>query len=114
VRHPCAERPRWIPNPTGPIKRVKMHDDDRVEKSSSAGRGIMAETEDLEWRVTDAQVPYPEALVEMEARVEAIRRGLAGEMVWLLEHPPLYTRGTSAKPEDLLDARFPVFDPGRG
>jgi lipoyl(octanoyl) transferase len=74
----------------------------------------MAETDDIEWRVSDAQVPYPEALAEMEARVEAIRHGRAREMVWLLEHPPLYTRGTSAKPEDLLDARFPVFDAGRG
>lgn len=74
----------------------------------------MAETDDIEWRVSDARVPYPEALAEMEARVEAIRHGRAREMVWLLEHPPLYTRGTSAKPEDLLDARFPVFDAGRG
>ncbi len=70
---------------------------------------------DLEWRVSDRPVPYPEALAEMEARVAAIRAGTAPELVWLLEHPPLYTAGTSARAEDLLEAaRFPVFEAGRG
>ena len=70
---------------------------------------------DLEWRISDQPVPYPEALAEMEARVAAIRAGAAPELVWLLEHPPLYTAGTSARPEDLLEgARFPVFEAGRG
>ena len=50
----------------------------------------------------------------MQERARAIREGLADEMVWLLEHPPLYTAGTSARPQDLLDARFPVFEAGRG
>ena len=69
----------------------------------------------MEWRVSEGLVPYPEALAEMEARVEAIRAGRAEELVWLLEHPPLYTAGTSAKPGDLLDpGRFPVFPAGRG
>ena len=72
-------------------------------------------TSDLEWRISDRPVPYPEALAEMEARVAAIRAGTAPELVWLLEHPPLYTAGTSARPEDLLEAaRFPVFEAGRG
>ena len=72
-------------------------------------------TSDLEWRISDQPVPYPEALAEMEARVAAIRAGTAPELVWLLEHPPLYTAGTSARPEDLLEAaRFPVFEAGRG
>ena len=72
-------------------------------------------TADLEWRISDRPVPYPEALAEMEARVAAIRAGTAPELVWLLEHPPLYTAGTSARPEDLLEgARFPVFEAGRG
>ena len=68
----------------------------------------------VEWAVSDALVPYPQALAEMEARAAAIARGEASELVWLLEHPPLYTAGTSAKPGDLLDARFPVFETGRG
>jgi lipoyl(octanoyl) transferase len=60
-------------------------------------------------------VAYPEAIAFMEARVEAIRAGTAAEAVWLLEHPPLYTAGTSALPGELLDARrFPVFETGRG
>ncbi len=70
---------------------------------------------DLAWLVSDRPVPYPEALARMEARVEAIHDGAAPETVWLLEHPPLYTAGTSAKPGDLLTAdRFPVYPTGRG
>jgi lipoyl(octanoyl) transferase len=68
----------------------------------------------LEWRQEDRPVPYPEALARMEARAEAIRAGTAPELVWLLEHPPLYTAGTSANPAELLDPRFPVFATGRG
>ncbi len=69
---------------------------------------------DVEWRIADTLVPYPEALAVMEARAAAIAAGEAPEMVWLLEHPPLYTSGTSAVPTDLLDQRFPVFAAGRG
>ncbi|AIB16305.1 lipoate--protein ligase (plasmid) [Azospirillum argentinense] len=69
----------------------------------------------VEWRISDTPVPYPDALAEMEARVEAIRAGTAPELVWLLEHPPLYTAGTSAREEDLLEpGRFPVYQAGRG
>ncbi len=69
----------------------------------------------VEWRISDAPVPYEEALAFMEARVEAILAGTADECVWLLEHPPLYTAGTSAKPEDLLQPdRFPVYEARRG
>ncbi len=69
----------------------------------------------IEWRVADAVVPYPAAVAEMEARVAAIRAGEAPELVWLLEHPPLYTAGTSARDEDLLaPGRFPVYRTGRG
>src|SRR5688500_6100398 len=67
-----------------------------------------------EWAVADRPVPYPEALAAMEARVAGIREGRAGELVWLLEHPPTYTAGTSATPEGLVEARFPVFRAGRG
>lgn len=67
------------------------------------------------WEVTDGLVPYPEALVRMDAEVAAIARSEAPERVWLLEHPPLYTAGTSARPEDLVAPdRFPVFKAGRG
>ena len=69
----------------------------------------------VEWRVGGGPVPYPDALAAMESRVEAISAGAAPELVWLLEHPALYTAGTSARPEDLLEAgRLPVFETGRG
>jgi lipoyl(octanoyl) transferase len=66
------------------------------------------------WRVAAAPVPYEKALAAMDARAAAITAGTAGDLVWLLEHPPLYTAGTSARAEDLLDRRFPVFETGRG
>jgi lipoyl(octanoyl) transferase len=68
----------------------------------------------VEWQVSGAPVPYPEAVAAMEARVAAIAAHDAPELVWLLEHPPLYTSGTSGKVADLLEARFPVFATGRG
>ena len=69
----------------------------------------------LEWRVEDGPLPYPAALAAMEARVGAIRAGAAPEQVWLVEHPPLYTAGTSARAEDLADpGRFPTYAAGRG
>ena len=72
-------------------------------------------TETPEWRISDLPVPYGEAVAEMEARVAAIAEGRARELVWLLEHPPLYTAGTSADARDLIDPkRFPVFKTGRG
>ena len=76
----------------------------------------MSETAvDIEWRVSDAPVPYPEAVAAMEERVAAIRAGRAPELVWLLEHPPLYTAGTSAKAPDLVDpGLLPVYRSGRG
>lgn len=67
-----------------------------------------------EWLKTNDLVSYPDALARMEERVAAVHAGQADELVWLLEHPPLYTAGTSAKPGDLLDARFPVYETGRG
>jgi lipoyl(octanoyl) transferase len=67
-----------------------------------------------EWRIRPGLLPYPEAVSFMEERAEAIAAGRADEMAWLVEHPPIYTAGTSAKEEDLLDARFPVFKTGRG
>ena len=68
----------------------------------------------VEWRIFDAPLDYETALAMMDARVAAIAAGEAQEAVWLLEHPPLYTSGTSARPEDLLNPRFPVYPAGRG
>src|SRR5712672_1583199 len=68
----------------------------------------------VEWRITDAPVSYLEAVAAMEARVAAIAAHQAPELVWLLQHPPLYTSGTSGKDADLLDPRFPLFATGRG
>ena len=68
----------------------------------------------VEWLITPGFTSYAEALKTMEERAEAIARGDASELVWLIEHPPLYTAGTSAKAQDLLDSRFPVHEAGRG
>ena len=76
---------------------------------------IGAATNEIEWRVGAAPVPYDEAIAAMEARVATIRDARAPDLVWLLEHPPLYTAGTSARPEDLLEpGRLPVYKSGRG
>jgi len=69
----------------------------------------------VDWAVSSGLVAYPDAAAAMDARVAAISEGRAGELAWLIEHPPLYTAGTSARPEDLLSAdRFPVFRSPRG
>ena len=67
-----------------------------------------------EWVIAEGLTPYPDALAAMESHAAAIRAGTAGERVWLVEHPPTYTAGTSAKPEELLETRFPAFAAGRG
>ena len=67
------------------------------------------------WAVSQGLVPYPEAVAAMEARAAAVAAGEAQELVWLLEHPPIYTAGVTAKPDHLVDpGRFPVFETGRG
>jgi lipoyl(octanoyl) transferase len=68
----------------------------------------------IEWKTSDQAVAYPGAVALMEARAAAIADGSAGELVWLLEHPPIYTAGTSSNEADLLEARFPVYHTGRG
>ena len=78
-------------------------------------RNVSALQPAVGWLVAPHPVPYPDALAFMEARAKAIAEGTAGELVWLLEHPPLYTAGTSAKPADLVAPdRFPVYEAGRG
>ena len=79
------------------------------------GFEMVAGMGEIEWRISDRPVAYATAVDEMEARVAAIRAGTAPELVWLVEHPPLYTAGTSARAEDLLDPhRLPVYRTGRG
>ena len=69
----------------------------------------------IEWRVSEGLTPYPAALAEMEERAATVREGSAPELVWLLEHPPLFTAGTSADPAELFNPMgFPVFEAGRG
>jgi lipoyl(octanoyl) transferase len=78
-------------------------------------RNLSGLTPAVGWLVASEPVPYPEALAFMEARAKAIAEGTAGELIWLIEHPPLYTAGTSAEAKDLLaPARFPVHKTGRG
>src|SRR5712671_4335781 len=81
---------------------------DLTPLSQPAGGGA------VEWRISDVPVPYLEAIAAMEARVADIAARRAPELVWLLQHPPLYTSGTSGKDADLLDPRFPLFATGRG
>jgi lipoyl(octanoyl) transferase len=87
-----------------------VNDRQNLDLTSFAG----ARSGPVEWRISDAPVPYPEAVAAMETRVAAIADGGAPELVWLLEHPPLYTSGTSGKDADLLSPRFPLFTSGRG
>ncbi len=84
---------------------------DEIALASPAGAPA---TGAVVWRIETAPVAYHEALAFMEARAAAIAAGEADELVWLIEHPALYTAGTSARPEHLVDARFPVFAAGRG
>lgn len=81
---------------------------------SCSAPGTLGGYGEPEWRVDIAPVDYAQALADMEARTAAIAAGQAGERLWLLEHPPLYTAGTSADPAEMLDARFPVYVAGRG
>ena len=76
--------------------------------------GLPGPAEAAEWRVSDDPVGYRDAVVLMDSRAAAIAAGREPELVWLLEHPPLYTAGTSAKPAQVLDAHFPIFESGRG
>jgi lipoyl(octanoyl) transferase len=87
----------------------------RADGLLAAPRSLSAQSRRVEWAISDGLVPYPEAVARMESRAAAIAAGEAPEQVWLLEHPPLYTAGTSARGADLLaPERFPVFRSGRG
>ena len=89
----------------------KITMDDAENPSGSTTNGL----QDIEWRISDSPVDYPDAIEFMEQRAADIYAGTAPETVWLLEHPPLYTAGTSAADDELLDhTRFPVYKTGRG
>jgi lipoyl(octanoyl) transferase len=77
-------------------------------------RPMSSENDRIEWRVEPAPVPYDQAVAVMESRAAAVANGEAPELIWLLEHPEVYTGGTSADPAELLDPRFPVVNTGRG
>lgn len=74
----------------------------------------MNDQSQIEWRVSELQIDYPQSLKDQEARNAAIQQGEQPELIWLLEHPPLYTAGTSSDPSELLSHQFPVFETGRG
>lgn len=74
----------------------------------------MSIADDIDWEISNGLTPYPDAVARMEALQVAIREEGAHELIWLLEHPPLYTGGTSADPTELLSQQFPVYDTGRG
>ena len=82
--------------------------------SAEAATGVEATIPPISWLIAENRVTVPEALAAMEGRVAGIRAGEAGEAVWLVEHPPSYTAGTSARAEGLLDGRFPTYEAGRG
>jgi lipoyl(octanoyl) transferase len=85
-----------------------------IRDELTVGLPAPADAAPVEWLISDRPVPYTEALAIMNARAAAIAAGSAPELAWLIEHPPLYTAGTSANRADVIDARFPVFDAGRG
>jgi lipoyl(octanoyl) transferase len=96
-------------------KAAEIQEDKPLSESHSETLVEAPSAAPVEWRISDALTPYPEAVAAMEARVGAIARGEAPELIWLVEHPPLYTAGTSARAGDLLEpGRFPVFETGRG
>jgi lipoyl(octanoyl) transferase len=83
----------------------------REERVGMLPLGVMPP---VAWRVSSGLIPYESAVATMDERVAQIAAGAAPELVWLIEHPPLYTAGTSARPEQLIEARHPVFATGRG
>jgi lipoyl(octanoyl) transferase len=85
-----------------------------VRDDLTVGMPAPAGSAGVEWRVSDRLVSYEDAVTFMDARAAAIAAGREPELVWLIEHPPLYTAGTSANRADVIDARFPVFESGRG
>lgn len=98
-----------------PLSLVLARDVNAESPPTSVVPAVVGGEAGVEWLRSETLVPYPAAVAFMERRVAAIRAGVARESVWCLEHPPLYTAGTSARPEELLDARgLPVYPTGRG
>ncbi len=101
---PAAAAPSALPDPAPAASMA----------APLAAAGAPPPAAPLEWHVAEGLTDYPAALEGMRARIAAIRAGEAAERVWLVEHPPTYTAGTSSTPEGLVDPRFPVFQAGRG
>jgi len=97
-------------------RSIGRHGQQRVNVRDSLSPQLLPPvgTPPVEWVVSEGLTPYPDAVAEMDRLAAAIADGAAAERIWLVEHPPLYTSGTSAKAGDLLDRRFPVFESGRG
>ena len=93
------------------VMEALTNPDDNCKTSNKPAR---IDARPVQWIISAEPVPYPVALDAMRTRAAAIAAGEAEEAIWLLEHPPLYTAGTSAVAEDLLSDRFPVYDAGRG
>jgi len=85
-----------------------------IRYDGAGGIAVTHPADDIEWRIASEPVAYEAAVAVMEARAAAVAAGTARELIWLLEHPPVYTGGTSADPAELLDPRFPVVGTGRG
>jgi lipoyl(octanoyl) transferase len=85
-----------------------------MRRNGAGGVAVTQPADDIEWRIAAEPVAYEAAVAEMETRAGDVASGTARELVWLLEHPPVYTGGTSADPAELLDPRFPVVKTGRG
>ena len=96
------------------MMNVTAHPREMLDLTPLARSASSGANSPVEWRLADQPVPYPVALAEMDARAAAIADGHAPELVWLLEHPSLYTSGTSGKDDDLRDPLFPLFETGRG
>ncbi|SNZ08316.1 lipoyl(octanoyl) transferase [Cohaesibacter gelatinilyticus] len=107
---------RVLPHLVNEVLTKELQSTMTTDRSTIAGHSMLSNhNEPVEWRITDSLVPYPEAQSFMEERIKQIANGTAPECVWLLEHPPLYTAGTSANPADLIAPdRFDVFETGRG
>lgn len=107
---------RVLPHLVNEVLTKELQSTMTTDRSTIAGHSMLSNhNEPVEWRITDSLVPYPEAQSFMEERIKKIANGTAPECVWLLEHPPLYTAGTSANPADLIAPdRFDVFETGRG
>jgi lipoyl(octanoyl) transferase len=113
--NPCISLPRLRPADCMGCREMSKLGKARIMTNRDDLRPKMKTSDRVIWEIADALVPYPQAMAAMDRHVDLIGKGEEPERVWLLEHPPLYTAGTSAHTEDLVEpSRFPVFKAGRG